>query len=172
MGGEVLSGAAVSPLGIGVRQLQRHHRGLEQGVGLDLGAGLGGEGRKVSRLTLTQRKVGFGACHAVIVVGAEDEAQGPPRGGGRIAHQADGGGFVLDQLEPPFGHGLDIGADRLRQRHVELDQPFGAALLGLDGLEVGPVVVARGQAHGLALRRMGADDQLAPLGHGQSAEAL
>ena len=176
MGGEVLGGLAVDPLGVGPRQLQRHHRRLEQGIGVELGGRLGRHRREIALLALAEREARLGARHAIVVVGPIHQTQGTARRGGRRAHQIDAGHLVLDQLEPPFGHGLaadlDIGAERLGQRHGELDQPGAAALLRFDGLGVRHAVLAGGEAYGLALRRMGAHDQLAPLGHRQSAERL
>jgi hypothetical protein len=112
----------------------------------------------------------------MIVVGAIDEPQSPTRGRRGIAHQVDRGRLVLDEVEAPFRDGLaansHVGAQGLVERDIKLDQPLRAARLGLDDLGSGAVVVAGRERHLLALRRVGADDELAALGHGERAEAL
>ena len=131
MGRQVLGGTPVDVLCVGARQLQRHDRRLEQGIGLILGvcvlAGrsraarvLGADGNgsggalgdrrcgdaRPASLALGESEFRLGIGDAMIVVGAVDEAQGAARGGGRVAHQADGRRLVLDQVEAPLGDRL------------------------------------------------------------------
>ena len=80
--------------------------GSSSGSASSLAAASARHRREIAFLAFAQREAGLGAGHAVIVVGAEHQAQGAARRGGRGAHQIDGRRFVLDQLEPPFGHGL------------------------------------------------------------------
>ena len=77
MGGQVLRGLAFDQLGVDLGQLQRHERSFEQGIGLLLAAV---ELRSLRRQTsgffgIGQREAGLGARHAMIVGGAEAQAE-------------------------------------------------------------------------------------------------
>ena len=167
MGGEVLGGASVDLLGIGVRQLQRHHRRLLQGIRLGAGPAyrcpVCGRCNETPSLAFRQLELRLGARHPMIVIGAVDEAKraaGCRRG---IAHQADMGARVRDQVEAPFGHRVAV---------AHIGRPARDFLPHRDVLRIGELVLAGDQVHALALRRMGAHDQLAPLRHGKGAETL
>ena len=112
----------------------------------------------------------------MIVAGAIGQAERSAWRGGRIAEKADARRFVLDQIEAPSRHGvaadLDVGGARLRQRQGELHQPLAARHLGRHPGRLRAVIGLGDEGDALALRRVGPDQELAPLRHRQGAEAL
>ncbi len=67
---------------------------------------------------------------------------------------------------------LDVGRGPLHQPDIELDQAGTGAELGLDGLVLAACLSVDGEGHLSAIRRVGADDKLAALGHRQRAEGF
>lgn len=164
MGGQVLRGLAFDQLGIDLGQLQRHERSFEQGIGLLLAAV---ELRSLRRQTsgffgIGQRKAGLGARHAMIVGGAEAQAERAARRGGRVAHESNLRHAVLDEVEAPFGDGVaadpHIDSAGRGEGQLEFQEPLAAGDLRNDRVRRRAVLRLRHEAHGFAAWRKGAHD--------------
>ena len=176
MGAEILRGAAIDALGVRARQLQRHERRFEQGIGLKLGGASEATGARL-RSSPSPSAKRASALATPLSSSARNTSRSAPRGvvvGAPM--RLISGRRVIDQVEPPFGNGvaadLDRGAERGVERDGELDEPFAAALFRRDFRRFAGTVAARDETDGLALGRVRAHDQFAALRHGKRAERL